>query len=117
MENRYDAGRYRLNEVLVPRSAGVFQSLANVFFDPFLQVNDIRIGDSIREVAHIPFQFSIHCLEAAGKKFGVMIRGEDPEPWIGTSVRVDDEVGKRLVEGSDRQVGILRKNEKRVKRR
>ena len=39
-----------------------------------------------------------------------MVEGADPEPWIGASIRVDDEVGKGLVEGSDRQVDILLKN-------
>ena len=116
VENKCDVSRYRSNEVLMPRPAGVFQRLANVFLRPFLQVNDVRIRDSIRELAHVPLQLSIHCLEAAGKKFRVMVMGEDPESWIGASVRVGDEVRKGLMEGSDRQAGILPKNEKRVER-
>ena len=47
----------------------------------------------------------------------MMVGGADPEPWIGASGRVDNEVGKGLVEGSDREMGILPKNEERVKRR
>ena len=116
MENKCDVSRYRPNEVHMPRPAGVFQRLANVFLRPFLQVNDLRIRDSIRELAHVPLQFLIHCLEAAEKKFRVMVRGEDPESWIGASIRVNDEVRKGLMEGSDRQAGIRPENEKRMER-
>ena len=39
--DRCIVSRYRSDEVLVPRPASVFQRLANVFFDPFLQVNNL----------------------------------------------------------------------------
>ena len=66
--------------MLIPRSAGILQRLANVFVGPLSQVNDLRINDPIRELAYVPLQFSVHRLEGADQKFRVLIRGTHPKP-------------------------------------
>ena len=106
--------RYRSNEVLVPRPAGIFQHLANVFLGPFLQIGDLRVDDPIWQLAHVPLQFPIHCLQAAEKEFCVIIRGIDPEPWVGVSGWIDDEVWEGLVEWSNRLIDVVLENEEGV---
>ena len=100
--------------MLIPRPAGVFQRLANVFVCSLPQVNDLRINDPIRELAYVPLQFSVHRLQAAKKEFCVIIRGVDPEPWVGASGWIDDEVWERLVEWSNRLINVILENEEGV---
>ena len=72
MDGRDDsgcAGRVFFNEVLVPRPARVLQGTVDVPLRPLLQVIHFRVGDGVREFAHVLLQRSIHQLEAAGQKF------------------------------------------------
>ena len=94
VQNRCDVDRDRTNQVLVPRLAGIFQRLANVFLGPFLQVNDLRVDDPIWELAHVSFQLSVHRPQTPAEKFHVLVRGTNPEPLIGASGWIDDEVRK-----------------------
>ena len=80
MQERCDlerVGRFHVNEMFVPRLAGVLQGLVNVFLDPLSQVIDLRVGDPIRELAQIPLQLSIHQLETTDQKFRVVIGRAD----------------------------------------
>ena len=43
-----------------------------------------------------------------------MIRGVDPEPWVGASGWIDDEVWEGLVEWSNRLVDVVLENEEGV---
>ena len=97
--------------MLIPRPAGIFQRLANVFVGSLSQVNDLRINNPIRELAYVSLQFSVHRLEAAEKKFRVLVRWIDLEPWIGASGGINDEVGEGLVEWSNRPVDVILENE------
>ena len=94
VQSRCDVGRDRIDEVLVPRLAGIFQRLTNVFFCPFLQVNDLRVGDPIWELAHVSFQHSVHRPQTPAKKFHVLIGGTNPEPLVGASGWIDEEIRK-----------------------
>ena len=94
MQNEHDVGWHRTNQVLVPRPAGIFQCFANVFLCPFLQVDDLRVGNPIWELTHVPFQLSVHRPQAPDKKFCVLVGGTNLEPLSGTSGWIDDEVRK-----------------------
>ena len=41
----------------------------------------------------------------------MMIRRADPEPWVSASGRINNEVGKGLVEWSNGLVYVVRENE------
>ena len=79
-----------------------------------LQVADLRVDDSIWEIAHVLFQLSVHCFKAPDKKLRVLVGGTNSEPLIDASVWIGDEVRKRLVEGPNRLVDVLTENEERV---
>ena len=106
----------RGDEVLVPRLASISQSVVNMPLSPFLQVVDLRVYDTIWELAHVLLQPSIHQLEAANQELRVMIGEGDVEPWIGTPGWIDDEVGKGSMEGSNRLIDVVLEGEERVNR-
>jgi hypothetical protein len=105
---------YCLYEVLVPRLAGVLQRSVDVLFNPLLQVADLRVHDPIWELAHVPLQPPIHQFEATGQEFCVLIGRADTESWIDAPDWIRYEVGERLVEGSNGEVGIFLENEERA---
>ena len=49
-----------VDEVFVPRLAGVLQGGVDILFDPLVQVFDLRIRNGIWEFAHVLLQCSIH---------------------------------------------------------
>ena len=78
---------------------------------PLPQVDHLRVGDPIWKLAHIPFQSSVHFLEAADQKFRMLIRGVDTKPLIDAPRWIADEVRKGLVEGSNWAINVLPENE------
>ena len=106
-------GWYRTNQVLVPRLAGIFQRFANVFLCPFFQIDDLRVRNPVWKIAHVPFQISVHRLQASGKKFQMLVGGAKSEPLIGASSWIGDEVGKGLVERPNGLVDVFLEDEER----
>ena len=94
LQDGCDVGGYRANEVLVPRPAGIFQRFANVLPNLLLQIRDLPVDGPIRELAHVPFQFSVHRPQAPSKEFYVLVGGANSEPLIDASDWINDEVGK-----------------------
>lgn len=100
----------------MPRPASISQTVVNVSFSPLPQVLDLRVDNTIRKLAHILLQLSIHQLEAGDQKVRVMVGRGDKEPLIDAPGRIDDEVGKGFVKGLNGAINILVENEERVNR-
>ena len=71
--------------------------MADVLHPPLLQVIDLRVLDSLWEIAHIPLQGVIHQLKAAKQKLQVTIRRRDLEPLAdvrerGTGVTIQSDL-------------------------
>src|ERR1700753_396226 len=99
-----DVNRYRVYKVLVPRPAGVLQRSVDVLLNPLPKVIDVRVGDPVRKLAYVLLKPPIHQFEAAGQELRVLIGRTDTESWVDASGWVRYEVGKRLVEGSNREI-------------
>ena len=85
--------------------------MAYVLLLPLLQIIHIRVFNSFWEVTHILLQGLIHQLKTAKGKFQVMIRRRDLEPLVDAPGWVNDEVRKGFMEGLDRIVDVLLKDE------
>ena len=115
MESGYDLGcadRVLIDEVSVPRLAGIPQGGVNVLFASLTQVAHFRVGDGIWEVTHILLQGSVHQLKAADQKFHMVAGRRDVKPLIGAPSWINDEVGKGFVEEPNRLVGVLEEKER-----
>lgn len=88
-------------------------------YSPWLsfQVDDFPIGDSIREFARVPLQFSADLLKAANQKFHVLIGRTDEKSRVGAPGRVDYEVRECIVEGPNWVIDFVLEKEERVHRR
>ena len=83
---------HRANKVLMPRPAGIFQGFVDMFLDPLFLVINLRVGNPIRQFAHVLLQPSVHYLEAADQKRCMLIGGADTESWSGAPSWIDNEV-------------------------